>query len=154
MSFEDVHAVLNWIKKDRRQLADHRIDVYKPQPPDVIQASLSQWSTTRELLAFYTVCDGLSFGHFRVVSVKEVMAVADQGWLSVHGWGDGSVTCLVADGSENHGSVWACMHDPNRKALIAPSFATWLALVYAEYRDTGDIGTVAGKGVYGPLDRP
>lgn len=154
MAVSEVERVVRWIQRDRVERKINGITLLKPQPSHVQEQHLPESSCPQELRDFYSLCDGIWFGTFQIASVAEIMETIQAKWFDVQGWGEGSVTCFVKDGSERDGSVWACMHDPNRMWCIAPSFATWLAMLYLEYKQNNEIGLSVRFGVYAEHPSP
>lgn len=146
----EIKRVLDWIRKDAAMRGFSRVSILRPLAPAESSRALQQRSNPApsDLVTFYSLCDGIWFEDLHIKGVQELSEEAGLGWVSIRDWGEGSVDCLRTDEGPMCGTVWMSTHDPEKRAIIAPSLATYLAMLYMEYVDRGAIGNERGKGVY------
>ncbi len=154
MSHDEIKRVLRWIRADAiaRKLSGYSTMAPLPIESRALAFDSLSVKAPPELVEFYAACDGIWFNSFQIKSACELHEEVDLGWISIRDHGNGGVDCIRADDGPDYGTIWMCAHDPDRKVLIAPSLATWLAMIYLEFRDRGSVGDDSGAGVY--LDAP
>lgn len=147
-----IQHILDWIRNDAKanQVKGVR---FLPAPPSDLIAHMKRGLTQpcpANLLEFYGLCNGVIFGDFEVTPVEQVYTPDEDGHgVTVHLWGTGDTDYINITSPEFPiGAVISSNHDLGVTKVVAPSFETWLVMLYMEYRATGAVAGGTFKGVY------